>query len=57
MLTPLEPHVHFFHFSDKKKKKKNSSFLAGMNGVSVHPSLKRICPRIETESEGTTASQ
>jgi hypothetical protein len=40
-----------------KKKKKNSSFLAGVNEVSVHPSLKRICPGIETESRGTTASQ
>ena len=40
-----------------KKKKKNSSFLASVNEVFIHPSLKQICPGIETESGGTTASQ
>jgi hypothetical protein len=39
-----------------KSKKKNSSFLAGLNVVSVHTSLERICPGTETESGGTTAS-
>jgi hypothetical protein len=40
-----------------QKKKNSGPFMAGVNEVSIHPVLERLCPRTEVQEERTTASQ